>query len=395
MPSQPFYQRDNQSIQPNKNLSSLIGELERIRDSVQLAFQGTWDYVSPGGAGNQILALPQEYDHNPVLNPPIDRAYYPSVLYFESGFDVGGTLYKYLCVHSADVDAGGGLLIAGSHDFKTWAQLHGGTPLVGLPATAHHSHVVQTGPSAFRIYYWNSALLYTVAAIRTAVSVDLINWTSDQPVQNGPSPIVTGVFPNWNNGSYGPCCIFHNPTATNTGNNPFDYSYAMYFDGTTGAFESIGLGYSVDGITFNLYGLVLDHGSTTHGNPVPWDSGYTTACTIFRTPLGRWMMLYSGGVSNAYEGIGAAVSDDGLSWTKLTIDHPLLERRTGTWRAQRCYTPSAVTDFENRFSGAGDVADLKMLVSGMDAGGDYTCGYFSIPYIYADVREALYRLGKL
>jgi hypothetical protein len=41
------------------------------------------------------------------------------------------------------------------------------------------------------------------------------------------------------------------------------------------------------------------------------------------------------------------------------------------------------------------VCDVKLLVSGLDGAGDYTCGYFKIPYMYADVREALYRLGKL
>ena len=398
MTVQNFYSRDTREIAlkgPHKDLPPIMCEMENMRDAIETGFQNAWNVSGPGGTGGLILALPEEYGFNPVLNPPTDRAYYPTLLYFPAGFDVGGTLYKYLCIHAGDVDAGGGLLLDGSQDFKTWVQLNGGNPLVGLPASAHHPFVLQTGPSAFRLYYWNSSTLYTVAAIRTAVSTDLINWTSDQPLQNGATPIVTGVFPNWNRGSYGVGHAFYNPTASNTGTNPFDYSYVIYFDGTTGAFESYGLGYSADGVTFELWGLVLDHGSTVFGNAIPWDASYATFGQIFQTPLGKWMMFYSGGKSASHEGVGVAVSDDRLHWTKLSVYSPLLAPVAGTWRDNRCYAVGILTDFTNRFSGAGDEADMKMLVSGRSASGDYTCGYFNVPYMYADVREALYRLGKL
>jgi len=45
----------------------------------------------------------------------------------------------------------------------------------------------------------------------------------------------------------------YNPDAANTGSNPFDYTFVMYYDGTTGGTESIGLGYSSDGILWNGY----------------------------------------------------------------------------------------------------------------------------------------------
>lgn len=343
-----------------------------------------------------VLAIPVEYVNNPVLNPATDRAYYPSVLYFESGFTVGGTSYKYICIHSGDVDAGGGLIIAGSQDFKTWVQLNSGNPLVGLPSSAHHCTLVKLGSSSFQIYYWDSTKIYEAAAIRTAFSTDLINWTSDQPIQNGINPIITGGSgPNWNRGSYGPCDVIYNASASNTGTNPFDYSYAMYYDGTTGAFQSIGLAYSVDGITFNLYGLVLDHASTTWGLATPWDSSYTTAGKILETTLGKKLMFYSGGNNAGHNGVGAAISEDGLVWERLTTNNPLIGTVAGSWRDSRAYAISLVSDFTNRFSGAGDEVDVKMLVSGRDGGGDYTCGYFNIPYIYADVKELAYRLGKL
>jgi hypothetical protein len=347
-------------------------------------------------AASDIIALPVEYAHNPVLAPAVDRAYYPSVMYFPAGFTVGGTPYKYLVIHALDEDAGGGLCIAGSQDFKTWVQLNGGNPLIGLPSAAHHPHVTQIGPASFRIWYWDTSVsIYGVNAMRTAVSTDLINWTGDQPLQNGTNPIITGA-PGFNTGTYGPCKVFYNSAASNVGTNPFNYTYAMFFDGTTGSYESIGLGYSADGITFNLYAEVLPAGApTSGGNTARWDSNYTTFCDMFQTPLGKWLMFYSGGRAASSEGIGVAVSDDRLAWTKMETVAPLISMKAGTWRDNRAYAPSIVTDFVNRFNGAGDQSDMKMLVSGRDASGKYTLGYFNVPYIYADVKEALYRMERL
>jgi len=352
--------------------------------------------VAGGGiaTSSEVLAIPIEYGNNPVLDPSIDRAYYPSALYFANGFNVEGASYKYICIHSGDVNAGGGLIIAGSQDFKTWVQLNSGNPLIGLPSSAHHAHIIKLEENLFRLYYWDSSNLYSVSAIRTATSTNLINWTNDKALKNGSNPIITGIHPDWNRGSYGPCECIYNPNATNTGTNPFDYSYALYFDATTGGYESIGLGYSSDGITFNLYGLVLDHSSFTH-SATPWDSGYSTFGRIIKTPLGSWMMFYSGGINAAHEGVGVAISNNGLEWTKLTTSGPLISTVINSWREQRVYAVSIMSDFDNRFSGAGDEVDVKMLISGRDSSGNYTCGYFNIPYIYANVKELAYRLGKL
>ncbi len=350
------------------------------------------EYSIPSGA-TDVLALPVEFQSNPVLDPATDRAYYPSLLYFPSGFDIGGTPYKYVCVHSLDTDSGGGIIIAGSNDFETWTELNSGNPLTGLPSSAHHPHVVQLGDSSFRIYYWDTSLLYTVSAMRTAVSSDLLTWTDDQPLQNGANPIVTGVHPDWNRGTYGPCQCFYNAEATNEGDNPFDYSFALFFDGTTGGQESMGLGYSADGITFNLKAEVLPCSGS--GSTAAWDANFASYGEMFQTPLGKWVMFYSGGISAVNEGIGIAVSDNRINWTKMTATRPLITVNAGTWRDNRAYACSLVTDFTDRFTGNGEEADLKMLVSGKSAGGDYTLGYFKIPYIYADVKEALYRMELL
>ena len=397
MTTQNWYMPDEPSKLGSSGIrSSLLNEFDQVREEVTSAIQNIWNMLGPGGIGcNNVLGLPEEYDSNPVLNPATDRAYFPTLLYFANGFDVGGTPYKYLCIHSSDEDAGGGLLLAGSQDFKTWTQLNGGNPLVGIPAAASHAFVVQVAASSFRLYYWDSTKIYTVAAIRTAVSTDLINWTNDQPLQNGVTPIVTGVGGDWNYGTYGASHVIYNPDATNAGTNPFDYTYAMYYDGTTGNTEDLGLAYSSDGITFTLYGRVLTHGSATPANPIPWDSRYSTWAQIIRLPSGMQLMFYSGGAASANEGVGTAISSDGLTWTKLNISAPLIARVAGTWRDNRCYTPSLLTDYTNRFSGAGDVCDVKMLISGRSAGGDYTCGYFKIPSIYVNSQEVLLRLGRL
>ncbi len=41
----------------------------------------------------------------------------------------------------------------------------------------------------------------------------------------------------WNSGTYGPVHVLYNPGAANTGTDPFNYSFTMYYDGTTGGVE--------------------------------------------------------------------------------------------------------------------------------------------------------------
>jgi hypothetical protein len=63
----------------------------------------------------------------------------------------------------------------------------------------------------YRMWYWDSAVLYSVAAIRYAESPDGAVWSNDQSLQNGAVPIVSGGDPWWNRGSYGPCGILYDP----------------------------------------------------------------------------------------------------------------------------------------------------------------------------------------
>ncbi|MCK4764497.1 MAG: DUF11 domain-containing protein [Candidatus Aminicenantes bacterium] len=219
----------------------------------------------------------------------------------------------------------------------------------------HHVAVVYTG-SKYRIWYWDTAVLYAQAAIRSAKSSDGLNWSGDQVTTGS---LITGISPDWNRGSYGPCQVFYNPTAANSGTDPFNYSFYMYFDGTTGGLEETGLGYSADGIDWQLYGRVLARGNSgPGGNTDDWDSSYASRCSVVKVSAGEWHMWYSGGQTGLNEGIGHAVSTDGLNWSR-NPDNPILHVSDGeTYRDSRTYTPW-VLHREDRFQGNGDSIKFK------------------------------------
>ena len=159
--------------------------------------------------------------------------------------------------------------------------------------------------------------------------------------------------------------IHFNSAAGNTGTNPFDYTFAMYYDGTTGGVESIGLGYSADGNTnWRIYGSapVLDHGVPGGGD---WDSDYVTAGTIIQGDDGLWRMWYSGSgpSGGGNQGIGYATSADGITWTKDPGNPISSIYQAVAWRNSRCYTPSVLYS-STRFDGHGDAADYKMWFTG-------------------------------
>ncbi|MBC8459436.1 MAG: T9SS type A sorting domain-containing protein [Deltaproteobacteria bacterium] len=268
----------------------------------------------------------------------------------------------------------GGVAYATSGDGIQWFESNNSTPLTSIAADANHP-LVEYYPSGFpgsndgenpsgaqmyyRIWYWDSPLIYTISAIRYAESPDGINWYDDQPLQNGSVPIISGGD-SWNRGSYGPCDVLYNPSASNIGNNPWDYSFVMYYDGTTGGDESIGLGYSTNGIIWNGY----DSDGDGKADPVLegsgwWDSGYVSRCTvIFKDSL--YHMWYSGGTNRMDHGIGYASSSDGINWTK-DLNNPIFHKDDGEdWRSERTYCPMVIDD--------------KMWFSGKDASGNYTIG---------------------
>ena len=190
-----------------------------------------------------------DYSTNPVYDPGT-RAGYPSVLFDAGGFGVSGGPQYTLWYGTG----GSGLYVTTSADGLSWVTPP--TVATGLYAPDHakvlydpQAFGVSGGPR-YRMWYWDAtqSTLYSIQAIRCAESADGVAWVNDQTVtQDATHPVVTGNWPDWNRGSYGPVFLFYQPGAANTGANPWAYSFVMYYDGTTGGQESIGLGYSTDG----------------------------------------------------------------------------------------------------------------------------------------------------
>ena len=192
----------------------------------------------------------------------------------------------------------------------------------------------------YRVWYWDPdpMVLYSVAAMRYSESPDGVSWHNDQPAQNGAVEIVTGEVPDWNRGTYGPCDIIFDPRA--------DAPFAMYYNGTTGGDEAIGLAHSTDGITWTGYDGDGDgsadpvfSGTYTAGD---WDFDYVGRATVVRTGRRRYEMWYSGGDGALNQGIGYAVSRDGRNWVR-DAGNPIFHVDDGVaWRTERSYTPAAL-----------------------------------------------------
>ncbi|MBN1289324.1 MAG: DUF11 domain-containing protein [Actinobacteria bacterium] len=305
---------------------------------------------------------------NPVFDPS-HEAYYPCVLYDDDRFSGHGeaTYYK---MWFAGHTPGSFEALSTSSDGRNWSEP---VEMQGIVSSGYHAKIVYmpdgygAGPYYYKIWYWDpSVSIYAVTAMRTADSVDGVTWVNDQVLtQDAGAPIVTGVSPDWNRGTYGPVTVFYNPYASNTGGDPFDYSFTMYYDGTTGGLEVIGLGYSIDGNHWYRYGNdpVLDHGAAGE-----WDSDYSTAGTVIKEGDGSWHLWYSGSgpSGGANKGIGYATSTNGINWTR-DPGNPMMHISDGVpWRDDRCYTPSVLYS-PTKFDGHGDNCSWKMWWTGQDA----------------------------
>ena len=325
----------------------------------------------------------EEYDDNPIFGEGVGgpKAYYPSVLYDSDEFSGHGTVARYKMWYGT---SGGQTGLAVSDDGIAWTDL-GVVMDDGYHATVEYYPGGFAGansgdnPSAdtmyYRMWYWDldsgvPGSIYGVAAIGYTESPDGENWYNNQPLQNGIVPIVTGTWPDWNRGSYGPCDILYNPSASNTGDNPFDYTFVMYYDGTTGGAESVGLGYSADGILWDGY----DENDDGNADPVlsgtytsgDWDYDYVSRATVVEDD-DMYEIWYSGGIGAMNNGIGYATSPDGIHWTRET-NNPFLHKGDGiSWRQKRTYCPMVIR--EGR--------DYKMWIAGKSNDDDYSIGYLT------------------
>lgn len=318
--------------------------------------------AAPAGASGGPITLYvskwTEYATNPVFDPA-EKAYYPTVL-----FD--GTTYR---MWYADET---GIRYTTSSNGITWAA---GTPATGL-LNVNHPLVKYIG-GKYIIWYWDTSQLYSINAIRYAESTNGTTWTSDQALTQVGTTVVAPA--GWNRGSYGPCDVLYNPAGSATIVTPVDAAsvwankFVMYYDGTTGGAEAVGLAVSADGKLWQGYNggaaAVL-----TGGGGGAWDQGYASRCIVLKDGS-TYHMLYSGGAGEVWGGIGHATSADGLAWTK-DPKNPYLHKNDGVaWRANRTYSPAIIKD--------GSV--YKMWFSGL-AGGNYAIGYATTSYLSPDYK---------
>jgi hypothetical protein len=316
-----------------------------------------------------------EYANNPILGQGVSggpKAYYPSVLYDSASF--AGHDGGYTSTYKMWFDSDSTTKLATSDDGITWtiradvslANVH--HPLVKYYAAGFAGANSGNNPSGstmyYRMWYWTGTMYYTVADLRYAESNDGITWYNDQPLQNGAVPIVTGTWPDWNRGSYGPCDVLYNPSASNSGT---DWTFTLYYDGTTGGTESIGLAFSSDGITWTGYDGTGDGKAdavlTGTFNAGDWDYNYVSRATVIKYANGSYEMWYSGGNNAMHDGIGFATSTDGITWTRRAR---IFYKTDGvTWRANRTYCPMVIRQF----------GIYKMWYAGRSASGQYAIGY--------------------
>jgi uncharacterized repeat protein (TIGR01451 family) len=326
-----------------------------------------------------------EYPGNPVFYPEdTEKSYYPCVLYDASQFSGHGDAYYYKMWYG-DTDSSRWEWVVYSNDGINWENHE---EVTGIEADGYHAKVLYiaegygAGPYYYKIWYWNSSSLYTIDAIHTADSTDGVNWVNDQALtEDATYPLVSGPSgTDWKRGTYGPVSVLYNPSASNSGTDPFDYRFAMYYDATTGGYEVTGLAYSSDGNHWTRYHQAPyeDAPVFDRGGAGQWDSDYSSHGTVVRESEDVWHFWYSGGgpASGGNEGIGYASSSDGINWTR-DAGNPLIYKDDGVaWRDDRTYTPCVIYS-PTRFDGHGEVSTYKMWFTGRSSAGVYAIGYMS------------------
>ncbi|MBI2900194.1 MAG: hypothetical protein HYY17_08410 [Planctomycetes bacterium] len=99
-----------------------------------------------------------------------------------------------------------------------------------------------------------------------------------------------------------------------------DGTYLMFYSGNNGISYRIGLATSPDGVMWTKRGVVVDVGAGFGA----WDSKSVSDASVVR--VGSRYHLYYSGFSfdtNQALGVGLATSDDGVAWTKVSVNAPI------------------------------------------------------------------------
>jgi hypothetical protein len=295
-------------------------------------------------------------DQGIVYTAPSGDAYYPSVSFDAGGFGLGDPLYKLWYSNGG----GAAFLTTSTNGFAWSAPI----TLTGLGVYAHHLQVLYDAACFgatpcnadslhYKIWYWDTGTLnYNINDIAYAGSSDGLTWSNDQAItQDASHPLVTGAGSGWNRGTYGPVALFYQAGAANSGSDPWDYSYVMYYDGTDGSSEETGLAYSADGLYWTAYS---SNPVLAKGAGAAWDCDDAVYGSVYHNADGYHYWYSGGGGDNGsgscqsgapvYEGFGYAFSTDGINWTK-DAGNPIFHIDDGvSYRLARVYTPAFLDD---------------------------------------------------
>ncbi len=270
-----------------------------------------------------------EYASDPVYAP--GKAYYPTIL------KEGNTYTMWS-------DSATGVQKATSTNGVNWTTVGSVT---GLQTPAHT--LVEKIGSSYQMWYF-TGLGYSINDIRTATSTDGLTWTGDKAITQVGTSVIYNDNQNstWNRGSYGPSDVIYNPSGSATIVNPVDAAsvwankFVMYYDGTSGGKESLGLAVSNDGVNWEGYNGGIS--PVFQGAGSGWDTDYATRATIIKENDNAYDMWYSGGTGKMSDGIGYAFSTDGINWTR-DDSNPIFDKSDGAaWRNDRTYTPMVIGD---------------------------------------------------
>jgi hypothetical protein len=253
--------------------------------------------------------------------------------------------------------------LAQSPDGITWTP-YSGNPIISDGQYHADVHYYSTGfsganngtnRSSSTMYYrmWYAGLNQnSISGWRYAESPDGINWYNRIPVaQVIGGPLVysaaTGV-------TYGIADVVYTPGATNTGT---DWTFRIYANvqwevGAYGGKELVVMAFSGDGYNWTGY----DPTAVGYATPVfagtldpsRFDCDHIGWFKVIKNSTTDWEAFYSGGKETTYKalnGIGYAISTDGINWTRRQI---LFTTSDGVaWRSQSVWMPSVVKTGSN------------------------------------------------